>query len=205
MSLNVKDASGTTRTLKTTESGGEHSPHHRVDVLAAGASADIGATTDSEATGNGSLIGILKRIRTLLGGTLTVNASGAAVPVTDNSSTLSVDDGGGSLTVDGTVAITGTVAVTDNSSTLSVDDGGGSITVDGTVGVSGTVAVTDNSGSLTVDDGGSSLTVDGTVSVSGEVDVTPASPSASAYLPVRLTNGSTFYTADGGGDEAVVA
>lgn len=34
---------------------------------------------------------------------------------------------------------------------IPVSDGGGSLTVDGTVAVSGTVAVTDNSGSLTVD------------------------------------------------------
>lgn len=35
--------------------------------------------------------------------------------------------------------------------TVTVQDGGGSITVDGTVGVSGSVPVTDNAGSLTVD------------------------------------------------------
>jgi hypothetical protein len=35
-----------------------------------------------------------------------------ALPVTDNSTTLSVDDGGGALTVDGTVAVSGSVAVT---------------------------------------------------------------------------------------------
>jgi len=49
-----------------------------------------------------------------------------------------------------------------------VTDGGGSLTVDGTVAVSNFPAVQsvdDNGGSLTVDDGGSSLTVDGTVSV----------------------------------------
>lgn len=52
------------------------------------------------------------------------------------------------------------IPVSDNSGSLTVDDGGSSLTVDGTVAVSGTVAVTDNSGSLTVDDGGSSITVD---------------------------------------------
>ena len=41
----------------------------------------------------------------------------------------------------------------DNSS-IPVTDNGGSLTVDGTVAISGTVAVTDNSGSLTVDNGG---------------------------------------------------
>lgn len=52
---------------------------------------------------------------------------------TDSTGVLSVDDNGGSLTVDGTVAVSGTVAVTDNGGNLSIDDGGNSITVDGTV------------------------------------------------------------------------
>lgn len=50
-----------------------------------------------------------------------------AIPVTDNGSTLSIDDGAGSITVDGTVAVSGTVAVTDNSGSLTVD---GSVTAD---------------------------------------------------------------------------
>lgn len=94
----------------------------------------------------------------------------AGSPVS-NSNPLPVSDAGGTLTVDGTVAITGPVAVTDNS---------GSLTVDGTVAITGPVAVTDNSGSLTVDgtvgvsnfpatypvtDNGGSLTVDGSVTV----------------------------------------
>jgi hypothetical protein len=46
---------------------------------------------------------------------------------------VQVGDNGGSLTVDGTVAVSGTVLVTDNGGTLSVDDGAGSLTVDGSV------------------------------------------------------------------------
>lgn len=69
-----------------------------------------------------------------------------AIPVTDN---------GGSLTVDGTVAVSGTVDV--SGSAVEISDGGNTITVDGTV------TVQDGGGSLTVDDGGGSITVDGTV------------------------------------------
>src|SRR5215217_2406319 len=54
---------------------------------------------------------------------VTHGADGAATDVS-TASPLPVSDAGGSLTVDGTVAISGTVAVTDNS---------GSLTVDGTV------------------------------------------------------------------------
>lgn len=62
------------------------------------------------------------------------------------------------------------------------------------VTVTGTVTVDGSGVTQPVSDGGGSLTVDGTVSVSGEVDVTPASPAANAYLPVRVTDGSSFVS-----------
>lgn len=71
--------------------------------------------------------------------------------------TVAVSDGGGSLTVDGSVTVGGTVAVSNlpatqpvsgpltdgqlRASPVHVTDGGGSLTVDGTVAVSGTVPV----------------------------------------------------------------
>lgn len=74
------------------------------------------------------------------------NASGAAA--------VNIQDGGNSITVDGTVAVSGTVAVTDNAGSLTVDapvatpvfvrlsDGAAAITA---------LPITDNAGSLTVD------------------------------------------------------
>lgn len=41
----------------------------------------LGAPADAEASGDGTLIALLKRLRTLLGGTLTVNGSGVTQPV----------------------------------------------------------------------------------------------------------------------------
>lgn len=71
---------------------------------------------------------------------ITVNASGHQLVAVQNfPATQAVSDGGGSLTVDGTVtanAGTGPWPVTDNGGTLSVDDGAGSLTVDGSVSVS---------------------------------------------------------------------
>lgn len=67
-----------------------------------GSQATVGTTTDAEATGNGTLVAILKRLRTLLsgtlavGGTVTANAGSGPFPVSDNS---------GSLTVDGSVSV----------------------------------------------------------------------------------------------------
>lgn len=73
-------------------------------------------------------------------------------------STVTVDDGGGSLTVDGTVEITNDVG-----NPIPVSDGGGTLTVDGTV------TINDGGGSISVDDGGGSLTVDGSVTADTEL------------------------------------
>lgn len=77
---------------------------------------------------------------------------------------ISVDDNGGSLTVDGTVAVTGTQtdALTDaelratpvpvvTQEPISVDDNGGSLTVDGSVAVSNFPATQPVSGTVTAD------------------------------------------------------
>jgi hypothetical protein len=87
---------------------------------------------------------------------IAVNASGHVLTAVQNfPATQAVSDGGGSLTVDGTVtanAGTGPWPVTDNGGTLSVDDAGGSLTVDGSVSVSNfpaTQAVTGNVTSTT--------------------------------------------------------
>jgi hypothetical protein len=140
-------------------------------------------------------------------------ADDAAPTYVSTANPLPISDAGGSITVDGTVSVSGTVPVS---------DAGGSLTVDGTVAatqsgtwtvaVSGTVTT---SGGLTdaelrasavpISDGGGSLTIDGTVAVSslsGVVNVRPASPAAADYLPVRLTDGTSFYSATGGGGGA---
>jgi hypothetical protein len=92
---------------------------------------------------------------------LQVDASGRLRVAVDAAVSLSVgnfptvypvNDNGGSLTVDGTVAVTQGGAFV-----VVVDDGGGSITVDGAVSVSNFPSV------YPVNDNGGSLTVDGTV------------------------------------------
>src|SRR3990167_2128801 len=84
----------------------------------------IGAPPETEATGDGTLIAILKRVRTLLNGGFPATAlvagggtEAAALRVTvasDSTGLLSVDDNGGSLTTDHgkTIkSVTGTVSV----------------------------------------------------------------------------------------------
>jgi len=71
-----------------------------VTPLGETAGVGVGAAGDAEAVAAGSAIAVLKRLRTLLagglpaalvGGRLSVDASGVAVPVTDNAGSLTVD------------------------------------------------------------------------------------------------------------------
>lgn len=128
---------------------------------------------------------------------------------------ISVDDNGGSLTVDGTVAVTGTQtdALTDaelratpvpvvTQEPISVDDNGGSLTVDGSVSVSNFPAV------QPVSDNGGSLTVDGTVAVTGtqtdaltdaelRASPVPVSGTVSVTEPVSVDDNGGSLTVDG--------
>ncbi len=124
----------------------------------------------------------------------------AAVPITDNGSSLTVD---GSVTVSGTVtanAGTGTQNVSVQNASIPVTDNGGSLTVDGTVEIGATslaalesVTVQNGSGgsAVNIQDGGNSITVDGSVSVSNF----PATQPVSGTVTVQDGGGSV--TVDG--------
>lgn len=78
----------------------------------------------------------------------------AALRVTvasDSTGVLSVDDNGGSLTVDGTVAVSGTVAVTQSGTwdEVGINDSGNSITVDAPVGTPVFVRLSDGAAAIT--------------------------------------------------------
>ncbi|WP_075216070.1 hypothetical protein [Mongoliimonas terrestris] len=79
--LQVRTASGATTSVRTTETGGVHTPVHKAELRVVGedvspdnpvpmTSAALGAAADPEATGDGSVIGLLKRLRTLFSGVL---------------------------------------------------------------------------------------------------------------------------------------
>lgn len=79
-----------------------------------------------------------------------------------------VNDGGGSLTVDGTV--TANLSATDNAVLDTIETNTDSLAVTGGGTEASALRVTlanDSTGVVTVDDGGGSLTVDGTVTVAG--------------------------------------
>jgi hypothetical protein len=86
--LDIKDAAGDTKVLDVTEvTTGVFVPNYVVvntSGTAVGVATEakqdtqiaaLGAAADAEASGNGSAIAILKRLRTLLGGTLTVSGT----------------------------------------------------------------------------------------------------------------------------------
>lgn len=156
--LTIKDGLGTTQTVKTTDNTGVHTPHVDVDTLPAlpagsnviggvtiadGSLATLGAEADAAAggdTSSASLMSLFKRllqrVTTLIGqlpsaltgsGNLKVAIEESAATVTV-AGEVSVDDGGGSLTVDGTVAISGTVSVDSELTTADLDTGAGTDT-----------------------------------------------------------------------------
>lgn len=136
--------------------------------------------------GSGVVQPVSGTVTSVPSGTQDVNVTNAVLPVNDN---------GGSLTVDGSVAVNNAAGA----SAVNIQDGGNSITVDGTVTttpsgtqnvniistitlpvsgpltdtelratpvpISGTVAATQSTSPWVVGDGGGSLTVDGTVAV----------------------------------------
>lgn len=123
-------------------------------------------------------------------GRVWVNASGAAVPITDNAGSITVDNAALSVTGGGVEAAALRVTIaSDSTGVLSVDDNGASITVDNAAlsvtggGVEATALrvtlASDSTGVLSVDDNGGSLTIDGTVTANlaagtnniGDVDI----------------------------------
>jgi len=98
---------------------------------------------------------------------------------------LSVDDNGGSLTVDGVVTV---------QEPLGVDDNGGSLTVDGAVTIQEPLSVDDNGGSLSVDDNGGSLTVDA---------IALPLPAGAATAANQLADGHNVTVDNAGGGAAV--
>jgi len=136
---------------------------------------------------------------------------GNPVPVSDN---------GGSLTVDGTVAVSGTVPVslagtqavsaeqsgvwdigtlTDITNVVSVDDNAGSLTVDGTVAAtqSGTWTVDSITNVVSVDDNAGSLTVDGTVDVGTLTSITNDVSIDDGGNVISVDDGAGSLTIDG--------
>ena len=217
MSLDIKDAVGLTKVLKTTLAAGEHTPHHIVDetVAVSGPLTDtqLRASAVPVALDNNSLTA-LENISVTFPSTQNVSVQNASLAVTAaslplpsgaatsaNQSTLigHVDGIEGLLTtID---ADTGSIDTKLPSLTaggrIPVDIGGNSsITVtSGTITVQNEVEVKNDSGNpVPVSDNGSSLTVDGTVSSnlqdgSGNA-LTSSARGAQRALSVQIVDGS---------------
>lgn len=194
--IQVTEGSGTI--IKTDQASGD-SAH--MQVIKLGYSAD-GDDTLITADSDGLEVQIGASVE------IAVDASGTAVPVTDNGGNLSVDDGSGSLTVDapvstpvfvrlsdGSSAITAlpitdnstTVSIDDGAGNISVDDGGGALTVDGTVTANqGTAASVANAWPIIISDG------------TDQVEITDVSGDGALDVNVVQSVGTTRLTDDAG-------
>lgn len=103
--IDVKTATGSTVTLKTTDSGGVHTSHTKVDTLPAdplGANADAAIVTDTTGSINGKLRGLVKMQDERMPASLGQKAMTASLPVVIASDQSAVE-------VTGDVTVTGTV------------------------------------------------------------------------------------------------
>lgn len=196
--LQVRDAQNDVIDVKASgagSTGDPNVPHHNVDTIAAGASPDIGATTDAEATGNGSSIAILKRLRTLLGSSATETTLGTGI----------------------TAILASLAGLATNAMVQAVRDrlpaafgAGGGVKVDGSgtaLPVSGTVTAT---GPLTdaqlraavvpvsLPAGGAMTDRSGTIAAGGTAQQVAASNAARRYLLIQnLSNGVLWVNTTG--------
>jgi hypothetical protein len=135
------------------------------------------------------------------------NDSGNPIPV---SGTVTITDGSGSITIDGTVALDApTLAALESitvqngagAAAVNIQDGGNSITVDGTVNI-GTmpeVEIKNDSGNpvpvngtVTIQDGGGSITVDGTIAATQSGTWNINNVSGTVALPVGAATEATL-------------
>ena len=131
------------------------------------------------ADSDGLLVNLGANNDVTVSGTVTVDASGAAVPITDNSGSLTVDNGGTfAVQVDGD-ALTSLQLIDDAVATDGSAAGTKLFQVGGTDGTNAQIVSTNSSGHVNIADGGNAITVDGTVTANlaagtnniGDVDV----------------------------------
>jgi hypothetical protein len=122
---------------------------------------------------------------------VTVNNGNVNANITGG--TVTITDGGNSITVDGNVGVTGNVGINSN---VTVVDGGGSITVDGNVGINGTPTV--NIGTIPEieikNDSGNAIPVTGNVNatITGTVTSTVADGQQDAFGRLRISEAFTL-------------
>jgi hypothetical protein len=188
MSLDVKDAVGLTKALKTTLVGGEHTPHHQIDGTVAvtdnGGSLTVDGTVELGATS----LSALENIQVTFPSTQNVSVQNTSLAVTDN---------GGSLTVDGPLTNSELRASVVPVSVSGVSTAANQVTANSSLSsIDGKLPAL-SSGRVPVDIGGSgSITItSGTVTVSNEVEVKNDSSN-----PLPVSGAVSSSIADGSGN-----
>lgn len=163
-----------------------------------GGTADIDVMTDevTDATIGTAKVQYVKIMDGTLDSSTKVGATADGLKVDGSAVTQPVSDGGGSLTVDGTVTVQdggGTLSVDDGGSTVSVDDGGGSITVDGSVTATlASTTITANVAPV----GSSSFATDQLAPTSTATSATIASRNTRTRIILYNTGSGTLYVSD---------
>lgn len=122
--VDVKDAAGVTKTMKTTSNSGVETPHHNIDSMP-------GTVVEDAASSGGETSHLMAGVRNDAAvsrtsadgdfGNLAIDAAGR-MGISDLGGAISVDDNGGSLTVDGAVSITAVVPGTGATSLGKAED-----------------------------------------------------------------------------------
>jgi len=188
MSLDVKDAVGLTKALKTTLVGGEHTPHHQIDGTVAVTDNGGSLTVDGTVELGTTSLSALENIQVTFPSTQNVSVQNASLAVTDN---------GGSLTVDGPLTNSELRASVVPVSVSGVSTAANQATANSSLSsIDGKLPAL-SSGRVPVDIGGSgSITItSGTVTVSNEVEVKNDSSN-----PLPISGAVSSSIADGSGN-----
>lgn len=121
-------------------------------------------------------------------------ANNTQTPTAAGAAALPIQDGGNSITVDGTVAVSGTVTVDASGAAVPVTDNGGSLTVDGTVAVTGVATAAKQDSQITLLAGGlpAALGAQGALKIEGVASGTAVPISVASIPSHAVTNAGTF-------------
>lgn len=173
---------------------------------------------DAVTTSQGLAVSAAGSVTAELGATTLAALESITVQNPAGASAVNIQDGGNSITVDGTVELGATTLAALESitvqngagvSAVNIQDGGNSITVDGTVELGATslaalesITVQNAAGAsaVNIQDGGNSITVDGTVELGATSLAALESITIGTALPTGTNTVGAILIKDGAGD-----
>ena len=217
MPLYAVDAYTGIRALKATSGADGHVVHHNIDTV----SGVVSIQGEIGITGQAIPIAYSTGVLEITGSLSSVDSIVNPIPIAYSTGAVIISDGGSSISVDGSVEITGDpVNITGNLSSVStitnpvpiaystgaviISDGGDSITVDGSLSadLTGEITIGTVTGEVSINDGGNSITVDGSLtsidSITNPVTVNALSGNFNITGGnVIISDGGSSVTVDG--------